>query len=60
MKLAVADPAAAACRLPQPYRMIDKLVSGIVETAIDRAVQAESEKLAAEELKDGTKVRADS
>ena len=58
LNLVAPDPAAAVSRLPQPFRMIDKLVSGIVQGAIDRAVQTESEKLAAEELRDGTKVRA--
>lgn len=58
LNLVTADPGAAVCRLPQPYRMIDKLVSGVIQTAIDQAVQSESEKLAAEELRDGTKVRA--
>lgn len=58
LNIVAPDPAAAVCRLPQPFRMIDKLVSGIIQSAIDTAVQTESEKLAAEHLRDGTKVRA--
>eukprot|EP00227_Mantoniella_beaufortii_P019986 CAMPEP_0197602570 /NCGR_PEP_ID=MMETSP1326-20131121/37516_1 /TAXON_ID=1155430 /ORGANISM="Genus nov. species nov., Strain RCC2288" /LENGTH=164 /DNA_ID=CAMNT_0043169961 /DNA_START=98 /DNA_END=588 /DNA_ORIENTATION=+ len=56
LALVAPDPAAAACKLPQPYRMVDKLVAGIIQGAIDQAVQAESELLAAEQLRDGTKV----
>ena len=58
LNLVAPDPGAAVSRLPQPFRMIDKLASGIIQSAIDLAVQKESEKLAAEQLRDGTKVRA--
>jgi hypothetical protein len=33
------DPAKAADKLPQPFRMIDKIVSEIIELAIDEIVR---------------------
>ena len=38
------------------YYLRTTLGSGIIQGAIDQAVQAESEKLASEALRDGTKV----
>lgn len=40
----ISDPAKAVDRLPQPFRMIDKLVAEIVEKALDMCLAKEKHK----------------
>ena len=40
----VFDPARAVDRLPQPYRMIDKLVAEIVERALEECALKDKQK----------------
>ena len=50
------DPTAGVHRLPQPFRMIDKILSGVVDDAADKAVARERRRLARLGIVEGTKV----
>jgi hypothetical protein len=51
-----ADPTAGVHRLPQPFRMIDKILSGVVDDAADKAVARERRRLARLGIVEGTKM----
>ena len=51
-----ADPTAGVHRLPQPFRMIDKILSGVVDDAADKAVARERRRLARLGVVEGTKM----
>ena len=50
------DPTAGVHRLPQPFRMIDKILSGVVDDAADKAVARERRRLARLGIVEGTKM----
>ena len=56
-RVAATDPAAGVCKLPQPFRMIDKLLSGIIDDATNLALERERRRLAAQGIVEGTQVR---
>ena len=41
----LADPTAGVLKLPQPFRMIDKILSGIVDDASDRGMARDLRRL---------------
>lgn len=59
-RVAATDPAAGVCKLPQPFRMIDKLLSGIIDDATNLALERERQRLAAQGIVEGTQVRCPS
>ena len=50
------DPTAGVHRLPQPFRMIDKILSDVVDDAADKAVARERRRLARLGIVEGTKM----
>lgn len=51
-----ADPTYGVLKLPQPFRMVDKILSGIVDDAADRAVAREQRRLARLGIVEGTRL----
>ena len=54
--VASVDPTRGVCKLPQPFRAIDKLLSGIVDDAANVAIERELARLAARGIVEGTEV----
>lgn len=50
----LADPTAGVLKLPQPFRMIDKILSGIVDDASDRGMARDLRRLARLGILEGT------
>ena len=47
LKDAEYNPHTAVCKLPQPFRMLDKLLSRLVDDAVNLAVERDEARLAA-------------
>ena len=50
------NPHSAVCKLPQPFRMLDKLLSRLVDDAVNLAVERDEARLAARGIAEGTEV----
>ena len=60
LKDAEYNPHTAVCKLPQPFRMLDKLLSRLVDDAVNLAVERDEARLAARGIAEGTEVLAPS
>ena len=60
LKNAEYNPHTAVCKLPQPFRMLDKLLSRLVDDAVNLAVERDEARLAARGIAEGTEVLAPS
>ena len=56
LKDAEYNPHSAVCKLPQPFRMLDKLLSRLVDDAVNLAVERDEARLAARGIAEGTEV----
>ena len=60
LKDAEYNPHTTVCKLPQPFRMLDKLLSRLVDDAVNLAVERDEARLAARGIAEGTEVLAPS